>query len=290
MAHEKVLIIGASGAVGASIFDYISARSESVFGTFNSNPENSKASFLHLDLSSSHITSACIQLLKPSVVVYCAGFKDLRKCQSDPITPLQINALYIENLHIAFQKLNYSPLFIYLSTDYVFAGDRGGYTFVDNCEPNTSYGLSKLLGEHFAKKLFPDHLILRSSAIMIPGAGFFGWINRSIVENQPIQAFDNIFFSPTPIVKLCNVIHSYILGRGNISQRILHCSSNIRLSRYEFIARYASIAFPEKSILLKPLSVDLNNSIFRPDLSICDGTKRSLQSSDSLNFQTFCND
>ena len=289
MSDDKILLIGASGAVGSHIFDYISARSNNIFGTFNSNGEFLKSNFYHLDLSSPAITSACIHLLKPSVVVFCAGFKDLRKCQSDPIAALQTNALCIEYLHAAFQELNYSPLFIYLSTDYVFAGDRGGYTFADNCEPNTSYGLSKLLGEHFTKKLFSDHLILRSSAIMTPGAGFFGWINRSIVENQPIRAFDNIFFSPTPIAYLCEVLCEYISSRSNMPQRLFHCSSNIRLSRYEFIARYASIAFPGKSICLTPLSVDLNNSIFRSDLSICDGTKLSLQSSDSLNFEMFCN-
>ena len=290
MADDKILIIGATGAVGSHIYEHIAKRADNVFGTFSSNPAGTNASFHHLDLSSPHITSACIQLLKPSVVVFCAGFKDLGKCQSDPIVPLQINALYIEHLHAAFQALNYSPLFIYLSTDYVFAGDRGGYTFMDNCEPNTSYGLSKLLGEYLTKKFFPDHLILRSSAIMTPGYGFFGWINHSIAENQSIQAFDNIFFSPTPIAYLCEVVCNYIFSRSNISQRILHCSSNIRLSRYEFIARYASIAFPGKSFSLTPLSVDLNNSIYRSDLSICDGTKLSLQASYSLNFEVFCND
>lgn len=289
MVNDKILIVGASGAVGSHVFNHIATKVNNVFGTFSSNAKTHNPSFFHLDLSSSSITSACIQLLKPSIVVYCAGFKDLRKCQSDPVLSLQINALYLEHLHAAFQALDQIPLFIYLSTDYVFSGDRGGYTFKDNCEPNTSYGLSKLLGEYLTKKLFPDHLILRSSAIMTPGHGFFGWIHHSIAQNRQIQAFDNTFFSPTPITYLCEAIYNCISERDSIPERVLHCSSNIKVSRYEFIARYSSIAFPGKSISLTPFSVNFNNSIFQPDLSICDGTKLSLQAIDSLNFGIFCN-
>ena len=57
-------------------------------------------------------------------------------------------------------------LLVHLSTNYVFAGDRGEpYTEGDVPSPRSIYAISKLAGEHCALAYCDDALVVRTSGL-----------------------------------------------------------------------------------------------------------------------------
>ena len=88
---------------------------------------------------------------------------------------------------------------VYLSTHYVYAGERGYYTESDECRPIGTYAWSKLAGEAWAETV-PDHLVIRGSwysedklAKMAHGALRDAWHNRE----TPRKAAEKIAFLTT---------------------------------------------------------------------------------------------
>lgn len=61
-------------------------------------------------------------------------------------------------------KNEYLPRIVYISSDYVFSGDRGPYATYDPIDPvkNNYYALSKALGET-AMRAYENHCIVRTS-------------------------------------------------------------------------------------------------------------------------------
>lgn len=68
----------------------------------------------------------------------------------------------IGTANIALCALKQGARLVYLSTDYAYPGDRGGYKESDPIRPIGFYAGSKVAGE-LATQMVPDHLIIRGS-------------------------------------------------------------------------------------------------------------------------------
>ena len=79
------------------------------------------------------------------MVVNCIGLVKQRPEAADAAALVQANALFPQQLHAACAQRG--ARLIQISTDCVFAGDRGGYTEADRPDPADLYGRSKLAGE-----------------------------------------------------------------------------------------------------------------------------------------------
>jgi len=92
-------------------------------------------------------------------VIHCAAVKTIA-CDADPFEAMRTNIL--GTVHIAtFCHLQQAKM-IYISTDYVFKGDRGDYSPDDEVLPQNYYAETKLAGE-YAVKCLPEYLIVRLS-------------------------------------------------------------------------------------------------------------------------------
>ena len=97
---------------------------------------------------------------KLSVLVHAAAFTSPPKIDQDPARALEVNILGTANVVrlCAAQGLR----LVYISTDYVFRGDRGLYAEGDEVHPVNKYAWSKLGGE-CAARLYDKALIIRTS-------------------------------------------------------------------------------------------------------------------------------
>jgi len=117
------------------------------------------------------------------VLVHAAAFTSPPKVDQDPERAICVNI--IGTAHVARLCLARGMKLVYISTDYVFRGDRGNYREDDAVYPVNAYAWSKLGGE-CAARLVPGSLIVRTSfgpdVFPYPKAFIDQWTSRQPVS------------------------------------------------------------------------------------------------------------
>jgi len=94
------------------------------------------------------------------LVIHTAALMPPMKSKEDPVAAINVNIIGVGNITKACIKRDIK--LIYISTDYVFKGDRGNYKEDDELLPVNEYAWGKLGGE-CCVKLYPKSLIVRMS-------------------------------------------------------------------------------------------------------------------------------
>ena len=113
-----------------------------------------------LDVTDRGAVSAYIASHNPDIVIHAAAVTNNRHVEDDPSEAIEVNVKGTAN--IALACLEAQARLVYLSTDYVYKGDKGNYSEEDEIEPFNLYAWTKLGGE-CAVRAIPDHLIIRTS-------------------------------------------------------------------------------------------------------------------------------
>ena len=159
-----VLVLGAAGMLGHKVWQQVRGGPDA-WGTVRSREGLPQALFEGprildgVDVDRYETVEAAIEQSGARTVVNCVGVVKQLAAAQDPVTAIAINALFPHRLHRSCRARN--ARLIHVSTDCVFAGDRGGYRETDHPDAHDLYGRSKLLGEVHAE----DAVTLRTSII-----------------------------------------------------------------------------------------------------------------------------
>ena len=149
MSGYRILITGAKGMLGRTLVRRWSSH-HTVIAT----------DYEELDITNTQACIAGIAQAKPDIVVHCAAYTAVDRCESDVDAAYRLNAIGSANVAIACQRS--AARMIAISTDYVFSGDAPlPYNEWDQPGPRTVYGASKLAGEVAVRTHCPDHTIVR---------------------------------------------------------------------------------------------------------------------------------
>ncbi|MDX1507775.1 MAG: sugar nucleotide-binding protein, partial [Woeseiaceae bacterium] len=113
-----------------------------------------------LDISDGAAVSAYIAARQPDIIIHAAAATDNRAIEADPGTAIRSNIIGTAN--VALACVSRRTRLVYLSTDYVYKGDKGDYSESDEVSPANLYAWTKLAGEA-AVRAVPNHLIIRTS-------------------------------------------------------------------------------------------------------------------------------
>jgi len=146
---------------------------------------------------------------KLDVAVHCAAYTDVDGAERDSKGAFLVNEEGTKNVIEAINSKE--CLFIYLSTDYVFDGNKKtAYTEEDAVNPLNAYGASKLAGERLTEKL-NKHIIIRTSWLFGPnGKNFISTIARLAKEKETIEVVYDQTGSPTYTLDLAKAISQVI--------------------------------------------------------------------------------
>ena len=97
---------------------------------------------------------------RPSAIIHSAAFISPPLIDKDPQKAIEVNI--IATAALAKLCWRYKTKLVYISTDYVFKGDKGNYKEDDPIFPVNKYAWSKLGGE-CAVNMLDDYLIIRTS-------------------------------------------------------------------------------------------------------------------------------
>jgi dTDP-4-dehydrorhamnose reductase len=155
----KILITGGSGIIGSKLVQSFDKKEIEMMFTFNKNKFNHKNSF-KLDITKKNQVENCISKFNPDIVIHSAAMTNVDYCEKNQNESNEINIKGTENIIEACKKSNSQIIFI--STAYVFDGEKKSYVEEDIPNPINHYGFTKLQGENAVKKSGLNYLILRT--------------------------------------------------------------------------------------------------------------------------------
>lgn len=181
----RVAVTGAAGALGRAVLGTAGEQHELI-------------PFEHGELAVEDRSAVMERLVpaKPDVIIHAAAKTSVDGCEEDPRGAFLVNALGTRNVALAAARAG--AVLVYISTDYVFDGEKGGpYHEFDTTNPISVYGESKLAGEREARSLGPEHLVVRTSWVFGGGKDFLTGALGRLAAGETVPAIVDLVGTPT---------------------------------------------------------------------------------------------
>lgn len=209
----KVLVIGATGMLGYSIFaNLIEQATLDVFGTVRSIDgkeryfANSQDKLIYgVDVTNIESIESAIAEINPEVVINCIGLIKQHSISKQHIDAININSLLPHQLAHICSRFN--AKFIHFSTDCVFDGKDGNYSEDDLPTARDLYGKSKCLGEID----YTPHLTLRTSIIGHELTSNVSLVDWFLSQEGKVKGFSKAIFSGLPTCVISKLLIDKIL-------------------------------------------------------------------------------
>jgi len=211
----KILILGASGMLGSTLFRLLPEFGHEVFGTLRQgkltqfiskafpNPNNL---LFNIDVLNSGQLSQAISHINPNIIINCIGIIKQLDVANDPLYLIPVNSLLPHRLSELAER--FKAKLIHISTDCVFDGKKGNYSELDKPNADDLYGKSKELGEVKDK---PHVLTLRTSLIGHELHSSHSLVNWFLSQTEQVNGYKKAIFSGLTTMEIAKVIHNHII-------------------------------------------------------------------------------
>lgn len=266
----KVIVTGSNGMLGSEIclqlleseaMIYAIGRGENRLRSFEEHPN---FHYFNIDITDKMAVWQCIEKINPDVVIHAAALTQVDDCELNKTICLSINVDRTKNLLNAVEELNCR--FIYISTDFVFSGEGGPYSELDECRPVNFYGQSKLLAEELVMQSDLPWTIVRTVLLYgktekINRSNFVYWVRDSLVAGKSIKVVNDQVRTPTYIPDLAKGIRS-IIERS--AEGIFHISGCETLTPYQLAIKVAHVLKLDTRLIKAVDSTNFNQPGRRP--------------------------
>lgn len=237
----KILVLGANGMLGNAMIRVLNEKTDyQVYGSVRS--ESSKQ-FFSADIAERLLSGVDVEqhdsLLQafirigPDVVINCVGLIKQLADAEDPLQAIPINSLLPHRL-ARLCELSGARL-VHVSTDCVFAGDKGGYRESDPSDAKDLYGRSKFLGE----VAYPHTITLRTSIIGHELQCAHGLVDWFLSQQGRCNGFSQAIFSGVPTVVLAQIVRDLVIPRTELSG-VYHVAAQ-PISKYNLLKLIAEV-------------------------------------------------
>lgn len=257
---KSILITGATGLIGSTIFRHFSEKTNFlVFGTIRKVSDKNyfkpiEANHLHskFEVSDYEKWYSILSKIKPDVVINCIGITKHLKGGDDPLHAIPVNAYFPHLLNTLCQDRG--SRLVHISSDCVFSGDRGAYLESDIPDAKDFYGRSKALGEVTEGSA----ITLRTSTIGHELHSSFGLLDWFLSQKGSCHGFKNAFFSGVPTIELAKIIERFVIPNPKL-HGLYHVGAS-KISKFDLLTQIAREY--RKKIVIVP------NSTFKIDRSL----------------------
>ena len=235
----KILVTGGSGLLGSKLVGELLSRNYEVIALYNRNPipvDHEKLVKVRLDIVDKTSLEDLILKTRPDVIIHSAAYTDVDGCERNKTYAWRVNVEATRSIVRAARVVK-SHL-IYVSTDYVFDGEKGLYGENDTPNPVNYYGLTKLVGEELVRTSDLLYTIVRPSAIYGVGGSkksFAEYVAEKLSRGEKIRALVDQYVSPTHNTLLAMAVAEIVEMRP---MGVLHVAGE-RMNRYQFATKIA---------------------------------------------------
>ncbi len=170
--------------------------------------------------------------IRPDVVIHTVASVNVDLCEIHKEFAKKLNATSTKIMADVCNQLG--AKLIYISTDAVFDPIMNRLSKeADEVSPKNEYARTKLLGETYTLQ-YAENLVLRTNiyGFNIQKKNSFGeWILSSLLNDETLSMFDDIYFSPILVNELATVIHLCI---NKELCGLYHACGTGAVNKYEF--------------------------------------------------------
>ncbi|MDF0533013.1 dTDP-4-dehydrorhamnose reductase [Shewanella sp. A32] len=248
----KILVTGSNGQVGSCLVDRLQQKPEIEFLALTRQ---------ELDITDPVQVDAIVKQFTPDVIINAAAYTAVDKAEQDVELCYAINRDGPRILAEAAHKNG--TLFLHISTDYVFSGDKKGlYSEDAPVAPQGVYGQSKLAGELAVARACPRHIILRTAWVFGErGGNFVKTMLRLGQTRDVLGVVADQFGGPTyagDIADALIAISKQVVNQGVNAYGVFHFSGLPHVSWHTFAQTIFEKAIEQKllnkTVVINPIS------------------------------------
>ncbi len=241
----KILITGANGLLGQHLIQLLLQKKYTVVATGRGDSrlafENPLYSYYDMDVADGNAVFATMNHEKPHVVVHAAAMTQVDECELAPEICERINVQGTSQVLVDAEAV--SSHFIYISTDFVFDGEKGNYTEEDDLMPVSHYGFSKMQAESIVQTSEIPWCIVRTCLVygnVLKGtrSNIVNWVKGSLEQNKAIKVVNDQVRTPTYVKDLANGI---LLAIEKKATGIYHIAGKDVLTPYQMAVQTAEL-------------------------------------------------
>ena len=231
----KILIFGAKGLIGRSLFNQLRRAGYDVIGTIRHKDDISffdhkDSRFLEItgEIKCDNFIIKLIEKVKPAIIINCLGITKHVSGNFKTHQLIEINSQFPHFLSFFANDLDYRM--ISFGTDCVFSGKKGDYTENDISDAEDLYGKSKFLGEVYdSERVLP----LRTSFVGHSAQSQLGLIDWFLSASGSVKGFKRAIYTGLTTIELGNFLMNYIFENNNLSG--LYNLSGPKITKYDLL-------------------------------------------------------
>lgn len=264
MEEKRILITGSSGLAGSYFCRLKSLKNYRIYTLFHLEPTNLGNSF-SVDLSNSTgVLTQVLNEVKPEIIVHLAAMTNVDQCEIELNAANNVNHLSVKEL-VNYIVNNKKCFLLYMSTYYVFSGERGSYVEADETKPINWFGMTKLFGEQELLECSSQNwCIARTSTpfgIHVKKLSFALFVVKNLCQKHEVDALTDQITSPTYALNLGEMMLEIIEKRV---KGIMHLSGSSQISRFDRALEIASLYALGKDLIKSASIKQMNWKARRP--------------------------
>ncbi|MFB6241275.1 MAG: NAD(P)-dependent oxidoreductase [Candidatus Nanosalina sp.] len=215
----KYVVTGSQGQVGSA-----------VKGKTNTTGIDLEDADINQDVSEPEVKGKIIEE-EPDVIVHCAAFHDLDAAEEEPEEAREVNVEGTRHISEAAEETDAHLIFI--STDYVFDGERGDYAEDEERNPVSVYAKNKAEAEDVVRDSDAETTIFRPSVIFNGiHSNFFTWAKGELEDGGEVAAITDQTCCPTYAPNLAEFI---VEAAEEGITGTYHATGDSKVTRYESV-------------------------------------------------------
>lgn len=254
----KVLIIGATGEIGLSVFEYLKKKGFEVYGT--SRKINKSNHIFRLDINDKEYNLHNINF---DMCLFLGGINNIKECEEKVEECRETNVL--NTIRLINYLVKNDIYVVFLSSNRVFSGSNDVFDKNDKTKSSNNYGRFKIEVENFIKSYKKNKaVILRATKVISEESPIIKKWSYEISQGREIYAYSNVFISPISLEKLNKVIYDILNTREH---RIYQLGGSREISYYQLAKNYFNKNLSSKPKII-PIKLEEKNSFLLNNIKL----------------------
>lgn len=239
---KTILIFGISSFLGSNLAEFLK-KDFRIIGTFNKTPVHIPGVLtIPCDVLQKDEVQLVLFAFKPDIAIYAVGMSSLVDCalREDMADALNTSGLF----NVVDYCARYKTQICYISSGFVFSGEKKKYLEMDIPDPNTSYGKTQASAEFYVQKTSLNYVLFRccklyGRSITPKRHTWFELIQRGLNKKDHVMLDDYVNTGFLDVYYLAMILK--ICFEKEVKNRLFQISSTDQMSMYSFAKKYAEI-------------------------------------------------